>query len=193
MGVRQRAWRTASAAFVVVGAVALFWSAQQDRIWWVLAGFLVGMTSLSLLLLRVGDAIEDWLVDHQPPWVPWAFGAVAAGGLGGVVIVIVRQWPPAAAIAAVIVMTVGVIGLFQWSDRSPLVAGVGASPTPGGPEPPARIGIGSATWYGFEAMAAAIGLYLISDGTTTLIGAVLWLSGLVTVKIASIRWLEIAR
>ena len=175
---------------VIVGAVALFWSAQQDRIWWVLAGFLVGMTSLSLLLLRVGDAIEDWLVDHQPPWVPWAFGAVTTGGLGAVVIVIIRQWPPAAAIAAVIVMTVGIIGLFQWSDRSPLVAAVGASPQPAEPEPPARIGIGSATWYGFEAMAAGIGLYLISDGTTTLIGAVLWLSGLVTSRSRRSAWLE---
>ncbi len=194
MGRRARAWRTASIALVVVGSSALFWSTQQDRIWWALAGFLVGMTSLSLLLLRVGDAIDDWLLVRQPWWVPWLAGGAAAGGFAAVVVVISRQLPPAAVIAAMIAMTVGIIGLFQWFDR-PRGAAAAVDPAngdrvEGSPSDPGRIGVGSATWYGFEAMAVATGLYLIADGPTTLIGAVVWLTGLVAVKIGSIGYFE---
>jgi hypothetical protein len=197
MSVRQQAKKTAGRTgptlLAATGVGAMLASALQDRIWWILLWFLLGMICLSLLLLGIGDAIERRLRTQQPSWVPMVAGAATVGGLAGVVVVVLRQLWPLAVIVAMFVMTLGLIGLYQWFDRRPIGLVDARLVGPDGEQPveePGRIGIGSTTWYGFEAMAVAIGLYLISDGTTTLIGSVVWLAGLVTVKIGSIRFLE---
>ena len=189
MDIRQQARKTASIVLIVIGVIAMFASTQQDRIWWVLVWFMLGMTCLSLLLLRVSDAIADWLVTRRPWWALAAFVVGAAGGLAAVALVIVNQWPPFSMIVAMVVMTVGIVGLFEWfssGSDDDAAAGSGGRAVPAAV---ARLGVGSTTWYGFEAMAIGIGLLLISDGTASLIGAVVWLAGLVTVKIGSLDFL----
>jgi hypothetical protein len=189
MEIRRQVRKTASFVLIAIGAVAMFASTQQDRIWWILVWFMLGMTCLSLLLLRVSDAIADWLATRRPWWAFAAFIGGAAGGLAAVALVIVNQWPPLTMIVAMVVMTIGIVGLFEWfSGRPDDGAGAGSDGQPV-PAAAARLGVASTAWYGFEAMAIGIGLLLISDGATSLIGAVVWLGGLVTVKIGSLNYL----
>ena len=170
---------------IVVGALAMFVSTQQDRIWWILVWFMVGMTCLSLLLLQISDTLEVRLRTDPFRWWPWAFGGMAAAGLVFVALSIDRQWSPIIAIGGMVVLTLGLVGVFLWFSRP---ADADADPDNDDDEP--SIGVGSAAWYGFEAMAVGIGLFLISDGTATLIGAIAWLVGLVIVKIGAKPWLE---
>ncbi len=192
MGVRQQARRGVMITLIVVGALAMFASTQQDRIWWILVGFLIGMTSLSLLLLQLGDALDEHLAVRVPPWWPWAFGGVALAGLGVITAAIWFQLNPILAIAGMVTLTVGLIGLFLWTGRRSGPPGLATEAVVGPddvPPPAARIGVGSPTWYGFEAMAIGIGLLLISDGTASLFGVIAWLFGLVVVKVASLPYL----
>jgi hypothetical protein len=105
-------------------------------------------------------------------------------GLGIVAGSIAQQWPPFVAIVGMVLMTLGIIGVFQWFGRA-RADDVGSAD-----EQAPSIGVGSAAWYGFEAMAIGVGLFLLSDGAAALIGSIAWLVGLVTVKIGALPYLE---
>lgn len=183
MGVRTQARRSVMILLMVAGAVAMGVSTQLDRIWWILVFFMVGMTCLSLLLLEISDALARRLRTGGFRWWPLAFGGMTLFGFGVVVFSIVRQSYPIVAIAGMVLSTLGVIGLFLWVGRQDGAPGRADGSTP-------SIGIGSAAWYGFEAMAVGIGLFLIADGTASIVGSIAWLAGLVTIKIGSIPYLE---
>lgn len=182
MGVRTQARRSVMILLLGAGAVALGVSTQLDRIWWILVFFLVGMTCLSLLLLQINDALAARLRTGELPWWPWAFVGMTLFGFVVVAYAIANESYPIVAIAGMVLLTLGMIGLFLWVGRHDAVAvGGGDSPS---------IGVGSAAWYGFEAMAVGIGLFLISDGTASIVGSIAWLGGLVAIKIGSIPYLE---
>lgn len=168
---------------IVAGAVAMGVSTQLDRIWWILVFFMIGMTCLSLLLLQINDALARRLGTGRFRWWPWAFGGMTLFGFGVVVFSIVRQSYPIVAIGGMVLFTLGMIGLFLWVGKQDGAPGRADGATP-------SIGIGSAAWYGFEAMAVGIGLFLIADGTASIVGSIAWLAGLVTIKIGSIPFLE---
>ena len=183
MGVRTQARRSVMILLIVAGAVAMGVSTQLDRIWWILVFFMIGMTCLSLLLLQISDALARRLRTGGFRWWPWAFAGMTLFGFGVVVFSIARQSYPIVVIAGMVLLTLGMIGLFLWVGRHDEVLAGGDASTP-------TIGIGSATWYGFEAMAVGIGLFLIADGTASIVGSIAWLAGLVTIKIGSIPFLE---
>lgn len=198
MGVRAKARRSVMILLIVAGAVTMGVSTQLDRIWWILVFFLVGMTCLSLLLLQISDALARHLRTGEFRWWPWSFGGMAAFGLGVVAYSIAKQSYPIIAIAGMVLLTLGIIGLFLWvgrhdtDDAGEADDAGGATGTDGSDEGEAAssIGVGSAAWYGFEAMAVGIGLILISDGTASIVGSIAWLAGLVTIKIGSMPYLE---
>lgn len=182
MGVRTQARRSVMILLLGAGAVALGVSTQLDRIWWILVFFLVGMTCLSLLLLQINDALAARLRTGEFRWWPWAFAGMTLLGLVVVAYSVANESYPIVAIAGMVLSTLGMIGLFLWVGRHDAAAvGGGDSPS---------IGVGSAAWYGFEAMAVGIGLFLISDGTASIVGSIAWLGGLVTIKIGAIPYLE---
>ena len=106
-----------------------------------------------------------------------AGGAIVGGSIAW-------QWPPFAAILGMVVLTRRIIGLFLWFARPRRQRRRTSR------RRRRRLGVGSVAWYGFEAMAVGIALFLISDGTASIVGAIAWLFGLVTVKIGAMPYLE---
>ena len=149
MDVRTQARRTVMILLIVVGATAMGISTQLDRIWWILVFFLIGMTCLSLLLLQISDALSRHLTTGTFPWWPWAFGGMGLFGLAVVAGSITKQWTPFLAIAGMVLLTLGIIGMFLWLGRAATGFDQDDEPgTGGGAEaaPAPSIGVGTPAW-----------------------------------------------
>ncbi len=191
----------------VVGAVLLRVSAGQDRLWWLVLWFVLGIVFLALPLLFLNDELATRLdARGHVPWWWWAIaGAIAAVGVGTLVLVTWQEGSAALATVAVVVTEVGMIGLHVAasrrdpapnSDEAPVdqvdhhdqVDQAGSERAPA----PTASGLGHLTLIGLVLIVVGVVVVAVADGfgLPSWAAVAVWVVGLVAVKIGVVPFLR---